>query len=315
MDDRRGSEGRSEKKVWPAVAFSCTDATPDCAYMQTEKFLFNNNYESTHEQHHRRYPELKKYKWAHNRKDASFPPKLKKSLSTLPPAMNFSLVFTSENCSAHAMRRRSQKRKLGRKEGRNGRGLVQLQFYWFRGNRKIEGIDRKLNSRFSYQIREERMAEYQRAFVEHQEQLKRLTEGDSSNSDNGNSSDSESESHGDEEWEGFAEPPAVDYEAEYIDEDKYTTVTVEAMDASKEALYRLQRDDDSDEEEDGQKGQSLEAVASSNGSSGKKKKTTNPDKVKKKKKQFRYESKEERKLALAKQRLAKKRKANARRER
>ena len=154
---------------------------------------------------------------------------------------------------------------------------------------------------------------------EHEKQLKRMTENGDSDG-NSDESDSGSESSGDEneEWEGFAEPPAVDYEAEYVDEDKYTTVTVEEMDLSRDALYRQKREDDgSDPSSEGgakQKEQSQKAGTNSRGSSGIKKSTRNTDKPKKKKR-FRYESKEERKLSQAKQRLSKKRKADARRER
>ena len=76
-------------------------------------------------------------------------------------------------------------------------------------------------------MREERAADFQRALEEHKRQLKEMNEENESGDDAENSS-----SHTEEdEWEGIEEPPAVDYEAEYIDEDKYTTVTVEEMDA------------------------------------------------------------------------------------
>lgn len=117
----------------------------------------------------------------------------------------------------------------------------------------------------------------------------------------------------DEEWEGFEEPPAVDYEAEYIDEDKYTTVTVEEMDASKEGLYKAEH-----HESDGESGNPKEnsaPAATKSKSTTKKAKRSGDDKPKKKKKKFRYESKEDRKLARAKQKLSSKRKAQARRER
>ncbi len=41
------------------------------------------------------------------------------------------------------------------------------------------------------------------------------------------------EGDGQQEREGLTQPPEVDHEAEYVDEDRYTTVTVEAMDLSK----------------------------------------------------------------------------------
>ncbi|KAE8152554.1 nucleolar protein 12-domain-containing protein [Aspergillus avenaceus] len=156
-------------------------------------------------------------------------------------------------------------------------------------------------------IREEREADFKRALEEHERQLKRLRE-----EEDGEQSGSGSESDEDnEEWEGFEEPPAVDYEAEYIDEDKYTTVTVEEMDASREGLLKSQAEI-SDEDEEGttrkpEAGTRSEAVEKT------KKKASN-DKIKKKKKKFRYESKEDRKLNRARERASNHRKAQARRE-
>lgn len=59
----------------------------------------------------------------------------------------------------------------------------------------------------------------------------------------------------DGEWEGFAEPLPVDYEAEYIDEDKYTTVTVEEMDPSREGFFKSGRQEDSDDGSDQEEGE------------------------------------------------------------
>jgi ribosomal RNA-processing protein 17 len=142
---------------------------------------------------------------------------------------------------------------------------------------------------------------------EHRRQLKLLQEEDKSEK-----GDSTSEEESDEEWEGIEEPPAVDYEAEYIDEDKYTTVTVEEMDSSREGLRKSITGEDPEEES---KAKAAEAAkkAEEEAKLVKKRKATT-DKPKKKKKQFRYESKQDRKLAAAKQRLSKAKKAKARRE-
>lgn len=145
---------------------------------------------------------------------------------------------------------------------------------------------------------------------EHKLQLKRLKEEDAI--DNG---DSDFDKESDEEWEGIEEPPAVDYEAEYIDEDKYTTVTVEEIDSSREGLRKSILGEDDDEEEAKAKAKAEEAAkkAEEEAETARKRKGTS-DKPKKKKKQFRYESKQDRKLAAAKQRLSKAKKAKARRE-
>lgn len=144
---------------------------------------------------------------------------------------------------------------------------------------------------------------------EHKLQLKRLKEEDTS--DNG---DSNAEEESDDEWEGIEEPPAVDYEAEYIDEDKYTTVTVEEIDSSREGLRKSILGEDSDEEENKAKAEAAAKKREEEEAEAAKKRKATADKPKKKKKQFRYESKQDRKLAAAKQRLSKAKKAKARRE-
>ncbi|PYH43401.1 rRNA-processing protein RRP17 [Aspergillus saccharolyticus JOP 1030-1] len=161
-------------------------------------------------------------------------------------------------------------------------------------------------------IREERTAGFQRAIEEHRRQLKKMQAAEDGSDASGQ--DSEDEGNEEEDWEGFAEPPAVDYEAEYIDEDRYTTVTVEEMDTSKEGLLRSAVDgSDSEIEDTGSSSKVAAANTSSSSEQSKKRKSDN--KPKKKKKKFRYESKEDRKVTRIKERAAKSRKANARRER
>ncbi|KAL4908137.1 nucleolar protein 12-domain-containing protein [Aspergillus multicolor] len=155
-------------------------------------------------------------------------------------------------------------------------------------------------------MREERNAEFERALMEHKKQLKRLRQANESGDEAGSTS-SEAE---EDEWDGFEEPPAVDYEAEYIDEDKYTTVTVEEMDPSKEGL--LQPDDDSSDERPKERSELSEDAKSTEKPKAKKQQD---NKLKKKKKKFRYESKDERKVTRMKERMANHRKAKARRER
>lgn len=159
------------------------------------------------------------------------------------------------------------------------------------------------------QMREERKAEYQRAFEEHRRQMDLLKKEDEG------SEDSESDDDQAEEWEGIAEPPPVDYEAEYIDEDKYTTVTVEEMDPSREGLLKYGNEGESDERSEQEVGKPTQKTPETDAGSkaaATKKKPQN-DKTKKKKK-FRYESKEDRKVGHAKQKLSKSKKAKARRE-
>ena len=122
--------------------------------------------------------------------------------------------------------------------------------------------------------------------------------------------DSESASNSevaeDEDWQAFEEPAPVDYEAEYIDEDKYTTVTVEEIDPSKEKVdeyaQKGENGDDNNDENNKQLGKTVSEAGSSSRSGTHVQKT---EKFKRKKKKFHYESKEERKVTLVKQQLTK----------
>ncbi|KAK0636290.1 nucleolar protein 12-domain-containing protein, partial [Bombardia bombarda] len=95
----------------------------------------------------------------------------------------------------------------------------------------------------------------------------------------------------DDEWGGIAdkdtaipEAPPVDHEEEYIDEDRYTTVTVEAVNVDKDGMHKPTI---STGEKDGDK-------------SGYEAKEQEPQRPKKewpkKKQKFRYETKHERKI-------------------
>ncbi|RMY07858.1 hypothetical protein D0868_05128 [Hortaea werneckii] len=122
-----------------------------------------------------------------------------------------------------------------------------------------------------------------------------------------------------EEWKGFEEGDAKDglgEDEEYVDEDKYTTVTVEAMGGS---------DDDDEREEDSE--EPIKAAASAqvaeqktaNGDVKTEKKRTwskkNPnEKPKQKKHKFRYESKAERQVTRQQQKKKNSKAAKARRE-
>ena len=116
---------------------------------------------------------------------------------------------------------------------------------------------------------------------------------------NKDSDDEDSAAEGGEEWDGIASPPrpSIDGVDEYVDEDKYTTVTIEAMDDAK-AFAK-----DSDDEE---QTTVVKQDAEKDGEVVKKKmvwskgKKVDP-KSKPKKKKFRYESKGERKETRNKQ--------------
>jgi len=118
-----------------------------------------------------------------------------------------------------------------------------------------------------------------------------------------------------EEWEGFGEPavaPAVqpvDHEDEYLDDDKYTTVTVEAVDIGKEGFRNLGQDGDNIQKHAADDGKD-------NGDDGKKRTWTKErpttDRPKKKKQKFRYENKTERKVTRVLERSKNKKQAKAR---
>ncbi|KAI9697593.1 MAG: hypothetical protein M1836_004543 [Candelina mexicana] len=125
-----------------------------------------------------------------------------------------------------------------------------------------------------------------------------------------------------EEWDGIDEVPAINHEDEYIDEGKYTSVTVEAIDISKDGLRKVETIDEknSDAEADEEKetcGDSgkLRKASSERDAKGKRIWTKEkPNKPKKKKKKFHYENKAERRVTRFKERSGNKAKARARRE-
>ncbi|KAI1404613.1 nucleolar protein 12-domain-containing protein [Hypoxylon fuscum] len=102
------------------------------------------------------------------------------------------------------------------------------------------------------------------------------------------------------EWGGFEDPPElepVDHEEEYIDEERYTTVTIESVNVSKDGLSssRPEEEDSSEENEE------TAAKDASKPPPGSKEKTRPP----KKKQKFRYETKSERQQTRRKQKVAK----------
>ncbi|KEY67384.1 hypothetical protein S7711_07594 [Stachybotrys chartarum IBT 7711] len=104
--------------------------------------------------------------------------------------------------------------------------------------------------------------------------------------------DQPSEEESAEDWEGFPDQPnleIVDHEEEYIDEDRYTTVTVESVSVTRDGLNRPE---------------TLEEVAESTKVEDKaedNEEKTKQSRPKKKKKKFRYESKIERQISNVRQ--------------
>ena len=104
-----------------------------------------------------------------------------------------------------------------------------------------------------------------------------------------------------EEWGGFPDRPEldiVDHEEEYIDEDRYTTVTVESVDVNRHGFSKPELDGDGDigegEVETAETGNLPEADDEARPGKASKRPP-------KKRKQFRYESKLERSIENVKQ--------------
>jgi ribosomal RNA-processing protein 17 len=159
------------------------------------------------------------------------------------------------------------------------------------------------------QLREERKADLER-HVQAVNSL--LEEAELPHEDSSNDEE-------DVDWAGIKEPPAViDHEAEYEDEDRHTTVTIEAVDVTRDGLQKATEVSASEEEEEpsGEKGTAVNSATGEAPTQKVKRIWTKekPQGPKKKKKKFRYESKVERKATRFKERSANKAKAKARRE-
>ena len=103
-------------------------------------------------------------------------------------------------------------------------------------------------------------------------------------------------------------------DAEYVDEGKYTTVTVEPMDASREGLRRLE-DDQKDTDPDGANhvvDNNSDTVRGSSRRNQKKQASKDHSVTRKKRRNFRYENKAERKLARVKTKVKNMKQAKAR---
>lgn len=168
------------------------------------------------------------------------------------------------------------------------------------------------------QLREERKADLERHLQEVNAllPLKLLAEEGDDNEEKSNDDDSQQDY-----WNGLAdpEPVPIDHEDEYIDEDKYTTVTVEEVDVSRSGLAKLRESDEEEEEAaNGAVNTKNEPAKSSTNSKTHKAGTTGlkekSGKTKKRKKRdFRYENKADRKLNHLKVQAKKSKLAKARR--
>lgn len=113
----------------------------------------------------------------------------------------------------------------------------------------------------------------------------------------------------------------MDHEAEYVDEDRYTTVTVEAMDLSRDGFHEAEKKvsgdslySASEEVKDGkQAGDETHEGQKQVKPTWTKQKPQEPVTPRRKRKKFRYENKVERKLARIKEGSKNRKQAKARR--
>ena len=156
------------------------------------------------------------------------------------------------------------------------------------------------------QLREGRRADLEKHVEEVNALLKRPEEDTQSEIDG-----AEEEEH----WEGFTESPEIAHEAEYVDDDRFTTVTVEAVDVSRDGFHKVRDDTDGESNVDDKVEQSKSGQEEDQEKTAKGKRTwtkERPGGPKKRKKKFRYESKAERKITRYKEKLGNKKQARER---
>ncbi|KAH7401993.1 nucleolar protein 12-domain-containing protein [Phaeosphaeria sp. MPI-PUGE-AT-0046c] len=176
--------------------------------------------------------------------------------------------------------------------------------------------------RFRRELRQQRKVDLEK----HVEEVNRLVKQANGEIDalGGDDEDDDSEEGEDDEFNGFEEPEPINQEDEYIDEDKYTTVTIESVGISRDGFSRPGDDEDEavttkiaeaqkDSEEVGNKSTGKHEIKrDANGKRIWTKERPRTEWVKKKKKKFRYETKAERKVERAKQGAKKKKQKEAR---
>lgn len=147
------------------------------------------------------------------------------------------------------------------------------------------------------QIRDERKADLEM----HVKEVNALLSKPNGNTMSGTDSDEEDQDIV-EVYEGLEDPiPVVDHEDEYVDEDKYTTVTVEEVDISRHGLSKARK-----AVEDGNAGHVAAGEPPEPDTKlrpgARRKAAPDKDKLKrpKKKRNFRYESKVDRKVSYLK---------------
>ncbi|KAJ8125178.1 hypothetical protein O1611_g8462 [Lasiodiplodia mahajangana] len=150
------------------------------------------------------------------------------------------------------------------------------------------------------QLREDRKREVEEHVQQVNNALKQAAQAGYIDSDEGESSNEDTV----EEWGGFQDTPVqedlINHEEEYIDEDRFTTVTVESVNVSKDGLTSSRPDQEESEDEQ-------ESVEQDTQAQPEKRVHKDRHATKKKKQKFRYETKLERQITNIKQKARNKR--------
>ncbi|KAH8731463.1 nucleolar protein 12-domain-containing protein [Phaeosphaeriaceae sp. PMI808] len=170
--------------------------------------------------------------------------------------------------------------------------------------------------RFRRELRQQRKVDLEK-HVEEVNRLVKQANGDLG--DLGASSDTDS---ADNDFSGFEDPEPINQEDEYIDEDKYTTVTIESVGISRAGFSRPGDGDELDDENKAKEAKAAEDAQQKEGkheikrdANGKRiwtKERPRTEWPKKKKKKFRYESKADRKVTRMKEGAKKRKQKEAR---
>ncbi|KAI1131963.1 nucleolar protein 12-domain-containing protein [Nemania abortiva] len=149
------------------------------------------------------------------------------------------------------------------------------------------------------QLREDRKREIEEHVQQVNSALKQAAQAGYIESDEGDSSEDDTV----EEWGGFQDTPVqqdiINHEEEYIDEDRFTTVTVESVNVSKDGLTSSRPDEEESTDE--------ERGIDKNTQAPPEKRDDRDRHATKKKQKFRYETKLERQITNIKQKARNKR--------
>ena len=116
----------------------------------------------------------------------------------------------------------------------------------------------------------------------------------------------------DEEWDGIEEPSLDNHEAEYVDEDRFTTVTVEAVEVSRNGFERSSEHQEDEGRNPEYSDGSKDKQETSSKAPGNKISSREQPKRPKRKKRFRYENKAERQVTRHKERSRNRKQARER---